>query len=234
MDLLQGLSLAFGPSVPTSSRPSGKFESKRSTAPKPPPLPPRPNLDTYAKQRLEAERAMYEKRRKELEKIEKENKKAIEKQMKANKKMLEKQRKDAEKKLKDDARKQKHDLEKVAKEQAKKMQKQKEEAEIAAAKQRALYANAVFVDTNAMVQAQRIQEQQRMQQAQIPMQPPNLFTAGPLQQYHVAEWNIMQQRWEYRGVSGRDVVEYGVNPSTRKWHRMQPLGPALDGTPFRH
>jgi hypothetical protein len=279
MDVLEGLSLAFGPSFGTS-RPSGGGggrESKRSTAPKPiqapanlpssfkprpPPLPPRPtsykpappprpNLDTYATQRLAAERAMNEKQKKELAKMEKETKKAIEKQ----KKDIEKQRKNAEKKMKDQAKKQKHDLEKVAKEQAKKMKKQQEAAEAAAGKQRAeanaiaakqraeaeataarqnaLYANATFVDTTAMYQAQLAQQQQRAQQAQIPAQYPNLFAAGPLQQYHVAEWNIPYQKWEYRGVSGRDVVEYGVNPQDRTWHRMQPVGPAVDGTPFK-
>jgi hypothetical protein len=186
---------------------------------------------------------MNEKQRKDLAKMEKETKKAIEKQKKDNQKRLEKQRKDAEKKLKDQAKKQKHDLEKVAKEQAKKMKKQQEaaeaaagkqraeanaiaakqraEAEAAAARQNALYANATFVDTTAMYKAQLAQQQQHMQQAQIPTQYPNLFAAGPLQQYHVAEC----------GVSGRNVVEYGVNPQDRKWHRMQPVGPDLDGTP---
>lgn len=226
--------------LPSSFKPRPPPLPPRPTSYKPAP-PPRPNLDTYATQRLAAERAMNEKQKKELAKMEKETKKAIEKQ----KKDIEKQRKNAEKKLKDQAKKQKHDLEKVAKEQAKKMKKQQEAAEAAAAKQRAeanaaaakqnaLYANATFVDTTAMYQAQLAQQQQRMQQAQIPTQYPNLFTAGPLQQYHVAEWNVPYQKWEYRGVSGRDVVEYGVNPQDRKWHRMQPLGPALDGTPFKH
>lgn len=240
-------STASKPVAPPQTMPSS-FMGTRPTLAQPPPIPPRrntaaapppsipparPALNPYAKQQLAARKTLDEKQRKELAKIEKENKKAVEKQIKDNKKALEKQRKEAEKKMKKDAEKQRKTLDKIAHENAKKMKKQEEEAAAAAAKQRSLYANAVFVDTNAKYQAQQAQQAQRMQEAVLPNQPPNLFTAGPLQQYHVAEWNVMQQRWDYRGVSGRDVVEYGVNPQTRKWHRMQPVGPQLDGTPFK-